>query len=130
MRYTSSLKKQFLIGLILGVLLSFIIIFLEPFDSNEFKSDYKIAIFLGFGILVTVVYVVQSLFEKIWYNKVNHIWTVKYELCSQLVFFIVSGSTLYIYNYIFINAYDYSIKSQFLYFTKIQIVIFQLQIYL
>lgn len=117
--FVSSLKKKIVVGAILGLLLSFIIIFLEPFDTNNYKANYKNVILSGFGMLFFCVFIVLSSLESILYHRYHKIWTVTNEIISTILFFIVSGTILYLYNHRFINGNSYSIKSYLLYYRNI-----------
>lgn len=117
--FISSLKKKILVSSILGLFLSIIIIFLEPFDTNEYESDSRIINLLGFGVLVFCVYLIQSILENFWYNKVHKVWQISHEIFSIIIFFICSGSVIFFYNHFFINNLSYSIGHHLGYYTYI-----------
>ena len=117
--FVASRKHSFLIALILGVCLSFIIIFLEPFDTNEFESSNRYILLLGFGGLFSLVYVVQSVFESYWYRRVHKVWSILTECIAMCVFFILAGTVIYLYNRFVINGLEYSFSSHIWYFTHI-----------
>lgn len=112
-------KRKVLVGFILFLFLSFIIIFLEPFDTDQFESDHKLLVLSGFGILIFLVFVVYSSFENLWYFKVRKVWLVSHEIISTILFFVVAGSVLYLYNGLIINRQNYSIASHLLYLRNI-----------
>lgn len=120
--FVSSIRKKILIGLIIGVFLSFIIIFLEPFDTNEYESNHKTLLLSGFGVLFFVIYLIQSALENIGYYKVNKIWKVSHEIISITLFFTISGTIIYVYNTKIINGLDYSIEGHWRYFKGIVLV--------
>lgn len=111
-----------MVGLILGCLLAFIIIFLQPFDTNNFESNYKNLILSGFGGLFFLAFIIHNRIETIIYRRSNQIWTVFNEIISTIVFFTFSGIIIYLYNHRFINGYNYSFKSFALYFVNIILV--------
>ncbi len=117
--FISSFKKKLLAGFILGVFLSMLIIFLEPFNTNEYESNNRIISLLGFGALLSCVFIIQSIIENIWYYRVNKIWLVSYEILSTIIFFIFSGTIIYLYNHLIINDLNYSIKSHWWYYSHI-----------
>lgn len=118
-RFISSLNHTVLAGAILGVFLSMVIIFLEPFNTNQYNSDYRILMLLGFGVLVSCVFIIQSIFENTWYKKLNKEWLIIHEIISTTLFFACSGTIIYLYNHLIINGYSYSIKSHWWYCTHI-----------
>jgi len=117
--FTSSLKRKVLVGFILGVFLSMLIIFLEPFNTNEYESNNRIISLLGFGALLSCVFIIQSIIENFWYYRVNKIWLVLYEILSTIIFFTFSGTIIYLYNHLIINNLNYSIKSHWWYYSHI-----------
>ncbi|WP_412984681.1 LytTR family DNA-binding domain-containing protein [Pontimicrobium sp. IMCC45349] len=120
--FIASLKDKLLVGFILGCILAFIIIFLQPFDTNNYESNYKNLILSGFGILFFSTFFIQSSLENILYNSSNKIWTVGNEIISTIIFFTISGTIIYLYNHRFINGESYSIKTYFLYLQHIVLV--------
>jgi hypothetical protein len=120
--YTSSLKNRILIGIILGLFLTFLIIFLEPFNTNEFEHSYRNIILSGYGVLLFGVFITQSFIENIWYYHINKIWLIRYEIISIIFFFIISGTVLYLYNHLFVNNLSYSVESHWRYYKNTIIV--------
>lgn len=110
-RFIASIKRKVLVGFILCVFLSFIIIFLEPFDTDQFKSDHKSLVLSGFGILIFIVFVIHSSIENWWYSRVQKVWLVSYEIISTILFFLFSGTIIYLYNRLVINQQSYSLAS-------------------
>jgi hypothetical protein len=102
--------------------LSFIIIFLEPFDTNAFESNNKTILLLGYGVLVFVFFIIQSTIENIWYYRVHKIWVISYEIISAVLFCTILGTLFYLYNRLIINNSSYSIKSHWWFYKNIIIV--------
>lgn len=113
--YCFSFKKQFMIGLFLGGITAFIMIFLQPFDTYSFESNYKYLIFFGFGLLLFILYLFYARMENLWYNYKNNRWEIKYEIISFIIFVLISSIPIHFYNQVFLNdffdyeyhAYDY-----------------------
>lgn len=103
----------------LFLLLSFIIIFLEPFDTDQMESDYKLLLLLGFGILIFGVFIIHSSIENWWYFRVQKVWKVSYEIGSTILFFIFAGTVLYLYNRLVINGVSCSFGSYLRYLSFI-----------
>ena len=115
--FVSSLKKKIVVSAILGLFLSIIIIFLEPFNTNEYESDQRTINLLGFGVIVSCVYLVQSILENFWYNRAHKIWQIYHEIFAVIIFFICSGTIIFLYNHLFINNLNYSIGYHLGYYT-------------
>lgn len=117
--FVYALKQKAFVSLILGGFLSMIIIFLEPFDTNEYESNYRLLMLSGFGILVSCVCFLQCWLENIWYVKVNKVWVIRYEIVSTFFFFCISGTVIYLYNHMVINGFKYSLQTHWWYCTHI-----------
>ena len=117
--FVQSIKRKFLIGFALCVYLSFIIIALQPFDTDQFKSSHKLLLLSGFGIVTLAVFVIQSSIENLWYFKIKKVWLVSHEVYSTIIFFVFSGTILYLYNRIVINELNYSLETHMLYLRTI-----------
>ncbi|MBL4906274.1 MAG: LytTR family transcriptional regulator [Sneathiella sp.] len=106
--YNSSFRKQFLIGAFLGGLVTFIMIFLQPFDTNRFESNHKYLIFSGFGLLFLLLYLICVRMENLWYNYKNKKWRIKSEIVSFITFVLISSIPIHFYNQVFLNDFfDY-----------------------
>lgn len=117
--YTSSLKKKALIGLLLGGFLTFLLIFLEPFNTNEYISDNKTLMLSGYGVLLFVSIYLQGFIENMCYYRINKIWKVSHEIISTIIFFLIVGTILFLYNHLVINNLSYSLKSHLRYYKYI-----------
>ncbi len=101
--FTSNLEYQVLISVILGSLLAVVLIFLEPFDINGFEADNKHLIFVGFGILFSIFYLVNSRIEIFWFNALNKTWRVKHEILAFIILVLISSVPIHFYNQVFLN---------------------------
>jgi hypothetical protein len=106
----------------MGFFLSFIIIFLEPFNTNDFESNNKTILLLGYGVLLFIFFLIQSMIENIWYYRVHKIWVISYEIISTVLFFSILGTVLYLYNRLVLNGNSYSIISHWWFYKNIIIV--------
>lgn len=109
--FVASIRRKVLVGFILCIYLSFIVIFLQPFDTSQFEADYKIALLSGYGLLTFVVFVMHSSIENIRYFRANKVWSVYDEMMSTLLFFLFSGTVLYLYNRFIVNQVDCTLAS-------------------
>ncbi|MNJ91824.1 putative two-component response-regulatory protein YehT [compost metagenome] len=117
--FTASIKRKILVGLILGVFLSFVIIVLEPFDTDQFQSDHKLLVLSIFGILIFIAFVIYTCLENFWYYRLRKVWRISHEIGSTILFFLFSGSVLFLYNGLVINQQTYSIGTHLLYLRTI-----------
>jgi len=117
-KYTVSFKYQLIIATTLGLFLSFILIFLEPFNTNEFESEFKTEILLGFGIVFLATYIIYSRIENFYYYKKSRVWKIINELVSSFLFLIIAGTVILFYN-LWINRMVYSISDHIRYFKNI-----------
>lgn len=101
--YNFNFKKQFLIGSILGGVVIFIMIFLQPFDTYRFESKHKYLIFSGFGLVFLMVYLFCTRVENLWYNHKNKSWEIRFEIVSFLAFVLFSSIPIHFYNQVFLN---------------------------
>lgn len=109
--FVASTKRKLLIGLILCAFLDFIIIVLEPFDTDQFEADHRFLLLSGYGIFVCIVFFIQSCIENQWYSKTGKVWLASHELFSTVIFCLVSGNVLYLYNILIVNLASCSIGS-------------------
>lgn len=101
--FTALIKRKILIGIILCLYLSFIVIFLEPFDTSQFEADNRFLLLSGYGILTGLLFIIQSCLENIWYNRLNKIWVLSHEIISTIIFCLFAGTVLYFYNVYIVN---------------------------
>jgi len=117
--FTASIKRKVLVGLIMGVFLSFVIIVLQPFDTDQFHSDHKLLVLSIFGILFFLAFVIYTILENFWYSRVHKVWRVSHEVISTILFFAFVGSVIFLYNSLMINQQSYSVKNHLLYLRTI-----------
>ena len=106
--YKNDIRKQFLISAALGLIVAFIMVFLEPFGTYQFESNYKYLIFSGFGFLFALSYLINTRLENLWYDQNNKKWVIKQEIVSFLSFLFISNIIIHFYNQVFLNnLFDY-----------------------
>lgn len=94
--YSPSYKIHIIIGIILGLLLAFILIVLQPFNLNNFNHNYGEVLLLGFGFVKFLNYLLSHFIENFFYKEKGK-WTVWNEI-TFLLLSILSGTVLgYIY---------------------------------
>jgi len=92
-----------LISVVLGLIVAFIMVFLEPFGTFQFESNNKNLIFSGFGFLFSISYLINTRIENLWFNYENKKWNVKQEILSFLSLLFVSSIIIHFYNQVFLN---------------------------
>ncbi|PNW26442.1 LytTR family DNA-binding domain-containing protein [Formosa algae] len=96
--YNASFKIHIIIGGILGLLLSFILITLQPFNLNNFNHKYGDVLLLGFGLVKFLNYTIAHFVENYFY-KLHKKWT----LWNEIIFLILSSLTGAILGYIYLD---------------------------
>lgn len=117
--FAGSVVSRIKISVLLGATLSFVLLVLEPFNTNEFQSDNRFVLLLGFGIVLSLLYIVHNALENVWYMKFGRSWSRRNELLSALTFILVSGTVIYLYNYLVVNGISYSFRRHLWYYGNI-----------
>ncbi|MEP2936281.1 MAG: LytTR family DNA-binding domain-containing protein [Gilvibacter sp.] len=102
--YTTSYKKTLIVGLILGACLPIIILFLAPFDSEQYDASYKTLRISGYGLTILVGVLLLHSLENLWYRRQNCRWTITSELLFVLPGFLILVSLCCLYNFYIINS--------------------------
>jgi hypothetical protein len=119
--FLASATRRLLVGLFLCVYLSFIIIGLEPFDTDQFEADYRFLLLSGYGILISVVFIIYASIENSWYSRRGKVWLVSHEIVSIFIFLMLSGNVLYLYNTLVVNLRSCTLGS-YLHFLCITVI--------
>jgi hypothetical protein len=101
--YTASWKKTLLISCILGAFVSFILIFLEPFDSRGFQTNYKLLKLSGYSVSIIAGILVLHVFENVWYRRVSS-WKVYHEAAALLAGSILLTVFSFLHNFYIVNS--------------------------
>lgn len=104
--YNKSFKKTLLIGIILGASLPIIILFLAPFDSDQYDASYKTLRISGYGLVIFLGVLLLHFIENWWYTRQNYRWTIATEVVFILPGFLVLVSACCIYNFYIINELE------------------------
>lgn len=102
--YCKGFARQVGIGALLGGIVGFVMIFLQPFGTYSFQSNKKYLIFCGFGIVYFLLYLLWSRLENIWHVHKSKKWSIKNEISSFLFFVLLSSIPIHFYNQIFLNG--------------------------
>lgn len=97
--YNSSYKIHILIGAVLGILLGFILIILQPFNLNNFNHKYEDVLLMGFGFLKFLNYLFAHFIENYFYKKKGS-WT----FWNEITFLLLSSVSGAILGYIYLDT--------------------------
>lgn len=97
--YSTSYKIHSLIGIILGLLLGFILIALQPFNINNFDHNYGEVLLLGFGFVKAFNYLLAHIVENLFYRKREN-WM----LWNEIIFLLLSSISGAILGYIYLDV--------------------------
>lgn len=103
--YNFSFKRQALVGALLGGIVVFIMIFLQPFGTYSYEGDYKYLIFSGFGVLIFLIYLLCARIENWFYKSKNSTWEIRFEIISFVGFVVISSIPIHFYNQVFLNHF-------------------------
>ncbi len=96
--FTTSYRVHILIGITVGSLLGFILIFLQPFNINNFDHSYKEILFMGFGLIKFVNYMGAHFVENYFYKrKKTWVWW------NEVMFLILSSISGAIFGYLYLD---------------------------
>jgi hypothetical protein len=97
--YNPSYKLHIFIGVIIGALLSFILISLQPFNLNNFDNPYGEILLIGFGFSEFVNYILSHLSSIYFFRKKRH-WF----LWDEIVFICLSSLSGVIIGYLYLDV--------------------------
>jgi len=100
--YIISLRNHFLIASTISFIVVFILIFLQPFGSNNFSSPYKTIYFIGYGVISFIIYLVTHLVSKQYYVRFK-IWKRGEEFIFSFLYISIAIIIAFLYTEIIIN---------------------------
>ena len=101
--FTASWKYTFFIALILGGLLAFILVFLQPFDTWQNVIPYKELLLSGYSLCIIIPVLLLHILETNWYQKNNSRWNVLNEIVILTLGFLFIGFLSFLYNTVIVN---------------------------
>ena len=101
--FTSSWLHTLYTGAIIGLLLSAIMVFLQPFDTNQYQFASKNLKLWGYGLCILIPVLLLHIPENIWYKKQHHKWYLLNEISSLSVGYLCIFLCCYSYNTIVVN---------------------------
>lgn len=96
--FNPSYKVHILIGAVLGILLGFILIVLQPFNINNSEYEYHEILFMGFGFVKFINYLVAHFIAVSFYNK-----SLRWTWWNEIIFLLISSVSAGILGYIYLD---------------------------
>lgn len=103
LKYTASWIYTTLIGLIVGGVIAFIIIFLQPLDTYQHETPYKNLKLAVYGLAMLLSCLLIHLLEEIIYKKQGRKWYLWNEIVAICLGMIVMIIGSYLHNVFVIN---------------------------
>lgn len=100
--YRTSFGIHTIVGLTIGISLSFILIVLGPFGTDTFQHELKFALLAGYGLIMFIVYLVAHGAENVIFLK-DKIWNWGREITFQILFGLLAILSAYLYQEFIIN---------------------------
>lgn len=96
--YTKSWKSTLFIGLIMAAVFSFILVFLQPFDTYSVEMSYKNLKLTGYSIPIIFSLLVIHWFENKWYQK-----TYRWNLINEVLVMFFGTAIMTVLSFIYLN---------------------------
>ena len=106
--YTKSWRSTLFIALLLSGILSFILIFLEPFDTYSVQMDHKELKLLGYAIPLHIAVLSIHILENYWFSKLDSWKLINEIVIVSIGFFWISFLSFFYLNSI-VNPYPLSL---------------------
>lgn len=103
----SKFKKEIYFSIFIGLSVFIILLVFQPFGTNNFNDDNKVFILFGYGIIISLGYIIFAfifplIFKRFYHNNNNNNWTIGNELLHYVfVFFLIIVLTYFYRNIIF-----------------------------
>ncbi len=95
-----SLRIRLVISISLSLLVIFILIFLEPFDTGEKKLPRKNLMLAGYGICLLLADLLLLFLERLWVMKLKRSWFSSLEALYHILLFLITSVLIYSYDLI------------------------------
>lgn len=102
--YVISHKKNALIGLIVGAVVAGIIIFLEPFDSENYDATFRLLRLSGYALCILLPVMLCHFVENAIYKRQNYRWYLHNEILYLVPVFLLILICCALYNFYVING--------------------------
>lgn len=102
--YTVNWSHTLVVGAILGAGLSVVLIFLQPFDTAQFNTDYKMLRLSGYSLCCLIPVLLLHPLENLVYTAQKNKWYVLNELGYVVISLLFIFSICYVYSTYVING--------------------------
>ena len=90
-------------SLLAGSLLAYIIVFLDPFDTQEYQADYRNVKLAGYAVCIILPILISHRLNLLIYNRTGKKWQIKDELISIVPIVLTILTCSYFYNIWVVN---------------------------
>jgi predicted DNA-binding protein YlxM (UPF0122 family) len=90
-------------SLLAGSLLAYIIVFLDPFDTQEYQADYRNVKLAGYALCIILPILISHRLNLLIYNRTGKKWQIKDELISIVPIVLTILTCSYFYNIWVVN---------------------------
>ncbi|WP_299674481.1 LytTR family DNA-binding domain-containing protein [uncultured Dokdonia sp.] len=101
--YTQGWKQTVIIGSIVGGGLSMLLIFLQPFDTDQVQFNYKVLKLAGYGLCFLIPILVMHPIENALFKKQQYRWYILNELGYIIACLLLVYTACYFYNTYIVN---------------------------
>lgn len=98
--FTYSWRDTLKIALIAGVMILFIMVFLQPFDTFQSTIQFKFMKLSGYSFVIIIPILFFHFVERFWYEKQNYRWTLLNEVVSLISIFTLTSICSYFYHHL------------------------------
>lgn len=104
-------------SLLTGSLVAYIIVFLDPFDTQEYQAEYRNVKLAGYALWIILPILISHRLNLLIYNRTGEKWQIKVELISVVSIVLAILTCSYIYNVWVVNEvyFNPSVKGFYLF---------------
>lgn len=102
-RFSKSWNLAFINSLISGLILAYLIIFLEPFDTPEYQSSFRTLRLSGYALCFIAAGLFVHWFKTYLFELNDHYWGRKQLFTSTILLILLAITFCYFYSIYFIN---------------------------
>lgn len=108
--YTANWLHTIILASMLAIMIVFLLIFLQPFDTYSQEIPYKNVKLVGYGICIIIPILIVHIFEEIWFRYKRGKWYLYEEITVLFFGFLFIATAACLYNTIIINGLDVDAK--------------------
>ncbi len=115
--FTYSFRARIITAVILGAIVGFVMVFLEPFDTYQAREEYKAIKLLGYAVLCSLTYLFTFPLELFAFKRFKH-WTITLEVFALTLYAVLAAIFTYAYHHFIYNGPELSLKNFALFTTN------------